>query len=253
MTGATLPLVIAAVVVGGVTQRVSGMGMGLILSPVLALLLGPAVGVTVTNMATVMSALLIGFVMRAGIEWRRFGLMAPSALLGSIPGGFLVREMPGAWLSVLIGAIILIALAVTLNADRTRGLGQLHHPAWLIPFAAGAAFLNTVSGVAAPILIIYALLSRWDHRTFSATLQPTFAWLGLLSVIVKIGTGATPLNDLPQWWILPLLLVGIITAVGLGGLLASYVSTQTARRIAIVAAGLGAVSTLLRGLIDALG
>lgn len=253
MSGAALPLLITAVILGGATQRVSGMGMGLILSPVLALLLGPAVGVTVTNMATVMSAILIGYVLRDGIDWRRFAIIAPSALLGSIPGGFLVRAMPGAWLSVIIGATILIALAVTLNADRTHSLKKLIHPAWLVPFAAGGAFLNTVSGVAAPILVIYALAARWDHRSFSATLQPTFALFGFLSIVVKISVGATPIGDLPQWWVLPVMLAAILAAVSLGSFLSRHVSTQTARKIAIAAAGLGAVSTLIRGLVDALG
>lgn len=253
MTGAALPLLIAAVLVGGAVQRVSGMGMGLILSPVLALLLGPAVGVTVTNMATVMSALLIGWVLRAGVDWRRFGLIASAALFGSIPGGLVVRAVPGSWLSVIIGATILVALGVTLNADRTHRLGNLHHPAWIVPFAAAAAFLNTIAGVAAPILVIYALAARWDQRSFAATLQPTFALFGFLSIVVKIGVGATPVSDLPDWWILPIMLAAIVAAVALGTFLSRHVSTQTARKIAIAAAGLGAVSALLRGLIDALG
>ena len=251
MSGAALPLLIAAVIAGGATQRVSGMGMGLVLSPVLALLLGPALGVTVTNCVTLTSALLIGYAMRTNIDWKAFAVIAPAAVAGSIPGALIVRSTPGPWLSVLIGAIILAALAITLWADRSRRLGRLTGRLWLVPFAAGGALLNAVSGVAAPIFIIYAVASRWDQRSFSATLQPAFAWIGFLSVASKTLIGATP--ALPTLWIAPIIIAAIIAGIALGTLLSRRVSTQFARRIAVAAAGLGAVSTLLRGLADALG
>lgn len=246
-------MLVAAVILGGTLQRVSGMGMGLVLSPVLALLLGPATGVTVTNMTTVMSALLIGFVLRAGIDWKRFGIIAPSALLGAIPGGQLVRELDGNWLSVMVGALLLLALLVTVGAGKLRGLPHLTNPAWLVPFAALGAFLNTVSGVAAPALVIYALLSRWDQRSFQATLQPVFLLFGALSVAVKVLIGATPLSVLPDPWILLVILAGVLVAIAIGGQLSKRVSPQKARAAAILVAGAGAVSALIRGLIGALG
>lgn len=253
MPAAALALLVAAVLMGGTVQRLSGMGMGLMISPVLALIFGAAVGVTVANATTILSALIIGFVMRAGIDWRRFAIIAPSALLGTIPGGLLVREMDGGWLGVLVGAIILAALTLTLWADRLTVLPELRHHAWIIPFAAGGAFLNTVSGISAPVLMIYAIAARWDQRSFAATLQPFFVWISLLSVTVKISVGATPLNELPDPWVLPLILAAILAAVAIGSRLAHRVSPQAARRLAIAVAGLGAVSTLLRGLADALG
>ncbi|MBM9433375.1 sulfite exporter TauE/SafE family protein [Flaviflexus equikiangi] len=248
-----LALLVAAIIAGGTSQRVSGMGMGLILAPVLSLILGAAVGVTVTNVTTVCTALVIGFVLRAGIDWKKFAIIAPSALLGTIPGGLVVAYMDGAWLSVLVGALILLALAITLWANRQQHLPHLTHPAWIIPFAAGGAFMNATAGVVAPVLMIYAIASRWDHRSFSATLQPTFAWIGGLSIIVKVSLGATPIDSLPDWWVLLVILAAIPTSVLLGTLVSRHVSTQTAKKIALAVATLGAVSTLLRGLIDALG
>ncbi|WP_182353546.1 sulfite exporter TauE/SafE family protein [Flaviflexus huanghaiensis] len=253
MSVGALALLLAAVLMGGTIQRVSGMGMGLMISPILTLIFGAAVGVTVANVTTIFSAFTIGIVLRAQIDWHRYAYMVPSALVGSIPGGLLVREMDGGWLAVLVGGIILTALALTYWADRLTLLPELRHNAWIIPFAATGAFLNTVSGISAPVLIIYALASRWDQRSFAATLQPFFLWIGLLSVAVKIGVGATPVSDLPSAWVLPLILVTVLAAVSLGSRLALRVSPQVARRIAIAVAGLGAVSTLLRGLVDALG
>lgn len=253
MSAAALALLVGAVLLGGITQRISGMGMGLMISPILALVLGPATGVTVANMTTFFSALMIGFVLRAGIDWRRVALFVPSAVIGSVPGGILVRDMHSGWLSVLVGAVILMALAITLWADRMTMLPNLTHVAWIIPFSAVGAFLNTVSGISAPALVIYALASSWDQRSFAATLQPFFLWVGALSVTVKIAVGATPISELPDPWILPIILAAVVAAVVIGSRLARRVSPHSARRVAIAVAGLGAVSSLVRGLIDALG
>ena len=48
-----------AILVGSVLQRVSGTGVGLVVAPTLALLLGPATGVLVTNATTTVSGFLI--------------------------------------------------------------------------------------------------------------------------------------------------------------------------------------------------
>ncbi|WP_222704447.1 sulfite exporter TauE/SafE family protein [Flaviflexus massiliensis] len=252
MTGLATLLMAVAVVFGGVLQRISGMGMGLVLSPFLALLLGANVGVTVTNVATVLSSFLIGFVLRSGVDRRRFAIIAPAGLLGTVPGAYLVKHLDGNWLSVIVGTAVLIALTVTLTSGRVRTLPHLTGPWWLGPFAALGAFLNVVAGVAAPALVIYSLLSRWEQRSFAATLQPTFLWFGLTSVITKIAIGATHFNALPPAWVLLVITAAIVLAIALGGRLSLRVSPQQARRIGIAVAGLGAVSAIIRGLVGAL-
>ena len=70
--GPLLLLVAAAsVILGTVLQRVSGMGVGLVVSPTLALLLGPVAGVLLTNITTTVSAALIAITLWRDIDWRR--------------------------------------------------------------------------------------------------------------------------------------------------------------------------------------
>lgn len=38
-------------------------------------------------------------------------------------------------------------------------------------------------------MVIYARISRWDQRSFAATLQPIFMTMGALSVVMKLWTG----------------------------------------------------------------
>ena len=79
----------SAVILGTVLQRVSGMGVGLVVSPTLALLLGPVTGVLLTNITTVVSAVLIGITLRHDIDWQRYRRLA---LLAGPPRG---RDVAG--------------------------------------------------------------------------------------------------------------------------------------------------------------
>ena len=151
----------AAILVGSVLQRLSGTGVGLVVAPVLAILLGPAVGVLTTNATTTVSGFLIMLAVRRDVDWRRYGLIAGTAVLGSLPAAWLVATLPAPVLQVILGAVVLGALATTF------GLPQL--PRWSGPLPtvlAGAVggFFNTTAGVAAPVMVIYAKLSQWEQR-----------------------------------------------------------------------------------------
>ncbi|WP_394277745.1 hypothetical protein [Luteococcus sp.] len=64
-----------AILVGTVLQRLSGTGVGLVCAPVLALLLGSAQGVLVTNATTTVSGFLIMLAVRRDVDWRRAGVL----------------------------------------------------------------------------------------------------------------------------------------------------------------------------------
>lgn len=251
-TGAALLLIPAAVAVlaGGVLQRVSGMGMGLVVSPTLVLLVGPVSGVLLTNVTTTVSAALIGIAVRRDVDWRRYGAIAPLILVGSVLGALLVRAADRAWLEIVIGVVLLLALGAAglarhLRTGRTRLSG------------AGAGivggFLNTAVGVAAPALLIYAQATGWAQRSFAATLQPIFFTMGAVSIITKVGLGATDGVGPPSWWLILTVVVTVPIGTLLGARVATRLSAATGRRIAVVIVVLGALGTLVRGLVSVSG
>lgn len=235
-----------AVLVGTVLQRVSGTGVGLVVAPTLALLIGPASGVLVTNATTTVSGFLIMLSVRRDVDWRRYALIAPAAAVGAVPAALLVRELPAAWLQVVIGAVVLAALATTFGLPRLP-----EWPGRLPTVLAGAigGFFNTTAGVAAPVMVIHSRLARWDHRSFAATLQPVFMTMGALSVLTKTLLGAAGPGGVPPWWIAPGVVAVVVLGVLLGGVLARRVPTSAARTLALVLAGVGGTVTLVRGLL----
>jgi uncharacterized membrane protein YfcA len=192
--GPVLLLVAAAsVILGTVLQRVSGMGVGLVVSPTLALLLGPVAGVLLTNITTTVSAALIAITLWRDIDWRRYLHLAPLIVVGSVPGALLVRAADRSWLEVVIGAALLGTLVFTALVRIPQVGGRW--PAAVAGTAGG--FLNTAVGVAAPAMLVYAQATGWNQRSFAATLQPIFFTMGATSVITKVGLGAAPISGLP--------------------------------------------------------
>lgn len=249
LTG-TVIIITSAVLIGTILQRLSGTGVGLVVAPVLSLLLGASSGVLVTNMTTVVSGFLIMLTVWRVINWRAYWLIIPAAIVGAWPGAWLVGQLPNGWLSILLGSLVVIALVLTVTL---RSI-----PEWKSPFGAVLAglfggFFNTTSGVAAPVMVVYSRISRWNQTGFSATLQPVFVTMGLASVISKLTLGSADLGasiPMPFGW----LFAAIIGSVGLGLVIATvlvrHISSDFARNLAMVLAGLGGISAIVRGLID---
>lgn len=237
-------VILAAVLVGATLQRIAGMGLGLVVAPLLSVLLGPVTGVLISNAAGGFSALLVLVVLRGDVDWRRFTRMAPLIVLGSILGALTVRAIGSAWLEILVGATVLLALSWTLLVGarvRPQGVSAA------LGAGTAAGFMNTTAGVAGPAMTVYAVATDWQQRSFAATLQPVFLLASVSALVSKGALGSVPAGGVAPWWVWAMVAVAVATGVGLGGVGARWVSSGTARRAAVSIAMLGAVLTLARG------
>lgn len=241
-----LVVVGVAVILGTVLQRLSGTGVGLILAPVLALTLGPAPGVLLTNATSTMSGFILTLAVWRAVSWRRWIWIVGAATLGVIPGAFVVRTLPPGWLQVIIGATVTFALLATAGLPRLPRV-----PARVGAIVAGVlgGLLNVTAGVAAPAMVIYARMSRWDQREYGATMQPVFMMLGLMSLVSKSVLGLGHGVSLPSPVMLPVIIGAIVVGTLVGTRLAPYLPAPRARQLAMLLAGAGGIATLIRGLL----
>lgn len=237
-------VVIGAVLFGVTLQRTSGMGTGLALSPALTLTVGPVSGILLTNMTTVVSAVFLIVAVRADIDWHRYLRIAPAAVVGSVPAALLVHSAGSGWLEVIIGATLLLSLAVTSLLPRLPEAPPVG--AGLVAGVLGG-FLNTSVGVAAAVLLAYAQVTRWEQRSFAATLQPIFLTMGLVSLLTKTLVGAAGNGAAPPWSLIVAAVGAVPLGVLVGGRVAARVTATVARRVAVVVVVLGATVTLVRG------
>ncbi len=248
LTAVTVLVMVAAIVVGASLQRVSGTGMGLVVAPLLAVLLGAAPGVLLANATTTVSALLLTLAVRRDVEWRRALLIGVFAVPGAALGALVVGNVPASALQVLVGAIVLVALGLSSLAALLGRLPEVRRP-WVTPAAGflGAAF-NTTAGVAAPVMVVHARLVRWGQAGFAATMQPVYMTMGALSVLAK--TVMTPVTTwTPPWWLVALAVAAVLVGIAVGGVLVSRVSASAARRTATLLAAAGGLSAVVRGVL----
>ncbi|MCE0485312.1 sulfite exporter TauE/SafE family protein [Ornithinimicrobium sediminis] len=244
----SVPVLLAmalALLVGSALQRIAGMGMGMVVAPSLTVLLGAATGVAASNVAAVLTALLILVVLRGDVDWGRFAGIAPLMVVGSVVGALVILVLDASWLDVLVGSTMLLALAWSMTVGprvRVHGTG-----AALTAGAAGG-FMNATAGIAGPAMTVYALATDWGQRSFAATLQPIFLLANLAALVSKAAVGAIPLDAGLPWAAWLLVAVSVPVGVLLGGVASRWVGLRAARRAAVTIAVVGAVITLGRGL-----
>ncbi len=246
MIGAGVLLtIVVAFLVGSALQRTAGLGLALVAAPILSLLLGPVAGISVGNVGTTLSSALVLSQVWRDVDWRRFAWIGPLIVCGAIPGALLVRAVGAAWLDVIVGALVLLGLAASLLLRDARAVrGPV--PAMVAGLVGG--FMNTTAGVAGPAMAVYGLATRWEQRSFTATVQPIFLTAGVCSFVLKAVFGATDLDALPPWWVWPCIAAAIGAGVVVGGRLVTRISSDRARALTVLIAVIGSALTLVRGL-----
>lgn len=240
---------LAAILVGTVLQRVSGTGVGLVVAPVLSLLMGPGPGVLATNAVTTCSGFMITLSVRRLVEWRHAAALVVSALPGIVAGALVVRWVPSAWLQVAVGAVVLVALAITRFSPEPPHASRR---AAVVPAGLIGGFFNSTAGVAAPAMVIYSRVTRWDQVRFAATMQPVFMSLGVLSAVSKLTAGVHMALPVPLPLALGALVLTVLVGIVAGTYLARHLSKATAQKLTMALAAAGGGVVLVRGLISLL-
>lgn len=240
-------IVFVTILIGACMQRVSGMGVGLIGGPVLSVAIGPVEGIMVINALAAVNAALSTVTVRKDVDWGKFALIGSVMVIGAVPAAWLINLISPAVLQIVVGALLLVALAVTSFGRRWIPPVSGRLPAAVSGVIGG--FSNTLAGVAGPVITVYAQASRWDQRTFSATLQPLFIVSGVVSFAIKYFTGAGEITGQP-WGIWPAALAAMVIGIGIGMLLVRRVPRETARKLAVTLATLGALTVLVRGVLQ---
>lgn len=233
-----------AVLLGGVAQRATGMGLTLVSAPFIVVALGPAAGVVIGNLLGVVAGLLVLTRVWRFVEWRMLRPMVPAAIAGVLAGTLLAEALPSAWAQVLIGAIVLLGLSVSSVVARIRHVARSTTVMTVTSAASGAT--AALAGIGGPAMAVLRTLTRWEHQTFTATLQPFFFAVSTVTVAVRVGANPTAWPDLGWGWAA----IGLAMAVGvaLGDVVARRLSPRVVAASITAIAALGAVWTLVDGL-----
>ncbi|MGM9471331.1 sulfite exporter TauE/SafE family protein [Pseudarthrobacter sp. YS3] len=246
MTGT---LLILAVFMGSAMQRLTGLGFALVAAPFLVLLIGPVDGVILVNICGALTSASVMARVFKQVQWRKYVVLVPSALIGIIPGAILVQYVPTAWLELSVGALVIMSLTVGLtlrSPHQRKGLSPL------VLAGSVSGLMNTTAGVGGPALSVYAIMTRWEQIRFAATMQPYFLTIGITSVTAKLLANPSSMPQLPTWiWLS--MAAAIILGLFAGEALAKRMPAPSARRLMIVLAYVGSVAATGRGMWELIG
>lgn len=242
MTGIGLSataLLCLAAFLGALAQRMAGIGFALVAAPLFSLVLGPFQGVLLSNVLSLMvnSGVLAGTWRH--VEWRKSLMLSVPALCAVLPGAWLARNLPDAWLLIGTGSVIVCASAILVHLDGIPGLNGVGGLA-----AAGAVsgFMNVIAGVGGPAMALYAASTKWAMQAFVPTLQLFNMIVNTASILTK---GFPTVNVVT----IALAAGALGAGVALGASLAKRMADDRTRKLALGIAVLGGVLTVVKGVL----
>lgn len=193
----SLLITCASLVVATIAQRVVGMGFGIIMAPIVAIVAGPFAAVLVVNIYAILAcALMLPNVWRH-IDWGRLVWLVIPAVVAGVPGLLVARAADADVLRIGVGAVALLGVAVSVLFS--RGTRTIDGPAVRVASGASIGLLNASVALGAPPVAVYSMLSRWSGPSFTATMQPFWVVLSGLTLVQRqlVSPGGAPAWP---WW-----------------------------------------------------
>jgi uncharacterized membrane protein YfcA len=222
--------------VGGILQRITGIGFASASAPAMILLLGPVVGVQMLNGLAAACALVLLIALRKLIDLRRATLLTLTALATTPIGALLAVTMPAVALQILTGVLMLAALFTVRILARWRFIGT---PLGAAATGAIGGMANAAVGQAGPFVSAYALASRWEFTSYVASMQLCWFLVNTVAAVIK---GIPPVQ--------PLVAIVLSASLGAGLLIglpiARVVPRSMAARTLLVVAIAGSILVIVK-------
>jgi len=102
-----------------------------------------------------------------------------------------------------------------------------------------------LAGIGGPAMAVLRILTRWEHLSFTATLQPFFFGISTVVVLARVSVNPGAWPDLGWGWLL--IAFAMATGIALGDVVARRLSARVLNASITIVAALGAVWTMLDG------
>lgn len=212
MTLTQLVIATAVVAVGASIQGVMGFGLGLIGAPILALL-DPNLVPGPLLFAVLPLTIMVARRERGALDFRGVRWALVGRLPGTVVGSLAVAALPERPLAVLLGSLVLVAVAISLagwSVQPTTGT--------LLGAGLMSGFMGTATSIGGPPIAL--LYQRHSGPQLRATLAAYFVVGGMFSLAALSWAGEFGMTELRAGLVLlPGVLVGFLGSAALGRLI----------------------------------
>lgn len=200
------------------------------------------------SVGALLPILLVGDVMalayyRRSANWERLIELCPYVLAGMVPGYLVLWRADQATMRVLLGAIVLLLLAVHVYRQRTPGSPRLDRR-WLVGVTGLlAGFGTTVGNAAGPVMGIFLVGQRLEKHEFLGTSAWFFLLVNLSKVPFYIVLGMiTPATLKLDAVLAPLAILGALA----GARLLRWIPQRMFNTLVLLLAGLAALRMIMK-------
>lgn len=238
-----LTLTCATMFVAAIVQRITGLGFALTATAPMVLMYGPDEGVKAGIVTGIVVSAVMVVTMLRDVSWRRSGMLVLGGALAAPLAAWLTFAVPSPVLLVLVGLAALLSLVGGRFVSVARGLTGVRGALFT---GAASGFLHVTSGLSGPPLVVYGVQSRWEQRSFVASLQIVFIAFHVFTLGLR-GLPAMPLGEIG------ILACAVVLGLGAGSLLVRAVPALWARRGMLAIAWAGTIAVLVRGALELVG
>jgi uncharacterized membrane protein YfcA len=170
-------------------------------------------------------------VYRREANWPQLLRLFPWAALGVIVGVFALGRVDDEAVRRLIGAILVVLIALQLLRRQNADAAPAPHPAFVIAAGLLAGFTTMVANAAGPIMILYLLAMRLPKLAFIGTTAWFFLSINLFKVPFSYGLGLiNPGSFAVSLQLVPFAVIGAL----FGRKLIGYIDQKLFERLAMV-------------------
>lgn len=238
----TAAVVAVGLFLGAATQRLTGLGFGLVATPWLVFALGARDTVGLLLLTGTAVAGVAAWQVRASVEWGRVGRLAVFGLIGAAVGTWALVVLPSRLVELVIGILVLLGLVGAILTPRGRVVPRPWHTRIA---GLGSGLATGLAALGGPPLVIYQRLTDWDPVRFAATIQPVFVLVAVPLLVLRTAVGESLIPQASPL-LLAVALLTVVAGVFCGGRLSGWVRPEAVAKAILALAFAGAALTIVR-------
>lgn len=227
-------LIALAMLAGALANSISGIGFGLVCSPLLALVMDPRQAAALTILMSCPSSAAVLLHDRQSVRLKDAALILVPGILTAPLWAMALAKLDQTSLARAAGAAVLLSVVLLAVGLRSR---RLTGTAGAVVAGAAASAMTLTAAVGGPPVALYALNVGWAASRTRATIQAIFLPLGAVALIAL---------GMPRWQ--PSVYLPAVVGLALGLLAgmagARYVSPRIARNFTLLLAAVSATTLL---------
>lgn len=232
-----------AIFTGCFFATISGFGFALISTPTLSMILSAREAVIIVPLMTVLLRIVTMYQVRKEFNPKILLQISIGWCMGMIPGGYVLKLLPLAYLQIFLGSVILVA--ATLMGKKIYFEVKNWKMARLVAgFAAG--FFGTSTSVAGPPIVLYFLNAKASKEEMRSNMIWVFGFGNFVTTVINMLMGNA--KAIENWNLILFLVPSVLLAAYFGNLAFKRFDQELFRKMSLIIIYVGGIGTILNGI-----